>query len=464
MTARATASAPTEGRAAPRSLGPMAGVLAAMAISLTGTRVSAVALPWFVLATTGSATMTGVVAFVELAPYVLVKAFVGPVIDRLGPRVVSWTTDAVSAVAAGLVPLLHGLGLLPFWLLLVMVAVIGGARGPGDLAKEVMVPEAADRARFPLERATGLAGVTERLASTIGPAVGGGLVALLGPMAGLTVNAVAFALGSLVIAVALPRGTGRAAAPSAPGAEEEPSGGYWQLFREGFAFLRREPLLLTIIVMIAVTNLLDAAFLTVLVPVWARESGGGPAAIGLTGTVWGSAAVAGSLIAAAVAHRLPRRAVFFAGFLLAGAPRFVVLALDVPMGVVLAVFVLSGFGAGFLNPILGAVLFERVPRQLLGRVNALGDSLAWAGIPLGGLLAGAAVAMSGLIPVLLVCGGLYFVATTLPGLRPEWREMDRKRGRAPEAAAAASGEPEGTVPAPPVLPASAHAAAGVPTE
>ncbi|MGV9267792.1 MFS transporter [Kitasatospora sp. NPDC003701] len=432
---------------APRSIRPLVGVLSAMAVSLTGTRVSAIALPWFVLATTGSATMTGVVAFVEMAPYVLVKALTGPVVDRLGPRVVSWTADAVSAVAAGLVPLLHGVGLLPFWLLLVLVATVGAVRGPGDLAKEVMVPEAADHARVPLERATGLSGVTERLASTVGPAVGGGLIALLGPMAGLTVNAVSFGLGALVVLFALPRGMGRAAlAPqSVPAEPAEPSGrsakggdreepaGYWQMFREGFTFLRGEPLLLTVIVMIAVTNLLDAGFMTVLVPLWARESGGGPAAIGLTGSAWGIAAVAGSLIAAAVAHRLPRRVVFFTGFLLCGAPRFLVLALDAPIGVVLAVFAVGGFGSGFLNPILGAVTFERVPRHLLGRVGALGDSLAWAGIPLGGLLAGAAVALSGLIPVLLVGGGLYFATTSLAALRPEWREMDRLRGRGPAA-------------------------------
>ncbi|MFJ2781399.1 MULTISPECIES: MFS transporter [unclassified Kitasatospora] len=441
--------------APPRSVRPLAGVLAATAVSLTGTRVSAIALPWFVLATTGSATMTGLVAFVEMTPYVLVKAFTGPLIDRLGPRVVSWTTDAVSAVAAGLVPLLHGLGVLPFWLLLIMVAVVGAARGPGDLAKEVMVPEAADRARVPLERATGLSGVTERLASTVGPAVGGGLVALLGPMAGLAVNAAAFALGSLVIALALPRGMGRAVAAAQPAAEGtkaqderealgEPGeqAGYWRMFREGFTFLRGEPLLLTVIVMLAVTNLLDAGFMTVLVPVWARESGGGPAAIGLTGSAWGIAAVTGSLIAAAVAHRLPRRAVFFAGFLLCGAPRFLVLALDAPMWAVLAVFAVGGFGSGFLNPILGAVLFERVPRRLLGRVRALGDSLAWAGIPLGGLLAGSAVAFAGLIPVLFVSGGLYFATTMLAGLRPEWREMDRLRGQGQAADVPDSASPE----------------------
>ncbi|MGW0663704.1 MFS transporter [Streptodolium elevatio] len=421
-----------------------------MAVSLTGTRISAVALPWFVLVTTGSATRTGLVAFCEMTPYVLAKAFAGPAVDRIGPRSISWTTDLTSAVAAVAVPLLHALDLLSFPLLLALVAVVGAARGPADSAKEVMVPEAAERAGVPLERAIGLSGVTERLAFTLGPAVGGAVVALLGPLVGLVVNAACFALGSVVVAVALPRGMGHpyedAAAPGgdgekgrdggADGDDEDGDGGggeepgYWRRFGEGAAFLRGEPLLLTVIVMVGITNLLDMAFAAVLMPVWAKESGNGPTAIGLTGTVMGAAAVAGSLIAAVAAHRLRRRLVFFAGFLLAGAPRFLVLAVDAPLGVVLAVFAVAGFGAGFLNPVLGAVLFERVPRRMLGRVSALGDALSWAGMPLGGLIAGAAVATAGLVPVLVAGGAAYFLTTSLAGLRPEWREMDRARGRA----------------------------------
>ncbi|MFG3049031.1 MFS transporter [Streptomyces sp. NPDC048241] len=411
-----------------RSLRPLAGVLTAMAVSLTGTRVSAVALPWFVLVTTGSATRTGLVAFCEMAPYVAVKAFTGPLVDQAGPRTVSWTTDLVSAVAAAAIPLCHALHLLSFPLLLALVAVIGAARGPGDLAKEVMVPEAAERGGVPLERAVGLSGVIERLAATVGPAVGGSLVALLDPLTCVAVNAGCFALGSLVIAAAFPRRAARPAEAAARRAGES-GAGYWQRFGEGFTFLRTEPLLLTAIVMVAVTNLLDAAFNTVLRPVWARESGHGPAVLGLTGSVTGAAAVAGSLIAAVLAHRLRRRAVVLIGFLLAGAPRFLILAVDVRLSVVLAVMAVSGFGAGFLNPVLGAVLVERVPRRMLGRVNALGDSLAWAGIPLGGLLAGAAVASAGLVPVLLACGTAYFLTTNLAGLRPEWREMDSTHAR-----------------------------------
>ncbi|MEU5837875.1 MFS transporter [Streptomyces diacarni] len=414
-----------------RSIRPLAGVLTAMAVSLTGTRISAIALPWFVLVTTGSTAQTGLVSLCELAPYVLVKAFTGPLVDLVGPRTVSWITDVVSAAAITAVAVLHLVDVLSFWLLLLLVAVIGAARGPGDLSKEIMVPQAAARGLVPLERAAGLAGVTERLASTVGPAAGGTVVALLGAPTALIAIAVCFASGSLVVVLALPHRRRRAADEEAPPAVAGgPQPGYWQRMGEGFRFLRGDGLLLTVIVMVGVTNLLDAAFNSLLVPVWARESGHGPEAMGLANSSLGLAAVAGSLVAAAIGHRMPRRVVFFAGFLLAGAPRFVILAVDVPLWVVPVIFALSGFGAGFINPILGAVNFERVPDGLRGRVNALGDSLAWAGIPLGGLLAGAAVASFGLAPVLCAGGAAYFLTTNLTGLRPEWRRMDEQR-RAP---------------------------------
>ena len=88
---------------------------------------------------------------------------------------------------------------------------------------------------------------------------------------------------------------------------------------------------------------------------------------------------------------------------------------------------------------MSAVFFERIPRHLLGRVNALGDSLSWAGIPFGGLVGAAAIGVAGLAPALLLLGGAYLLATTLPALRPEWKQMDANRGRRgqpPETAAA----------------------------
>ncbi|MGZ6878244.1 MAG: MFS transporter, partial [Nocardioidaceae bacterium] len=77
------------------------GWLTSEAVSLTGTRVSMIAIPWFVLTTTGSATRTGITAFAEMAPYVVAKAAAGPWVDRIGPRKICVGTDILSVAAVG---------------------------------------------------------------------------------------------------------------------------------------------------------------------------------------------------------------------------------------------------------------------------------------------------------------------------------------------------------------------------
>jgi MFS family permease len=93
---------------------------------------------------------------------------------------------------------------------------------------------------------------------------------------------------------------------------------------------------------------------------------------------------------------------------------------------VLAVAVAGGFAAGFINPVLGAVMFERIPEHLVGRVTALNTALCWSLIPLGGLVGGLLVGGFGLTAAMLVCGAAYFLATMAPALRPHWRDMDRR--------------------------------------
>ncbi|MET9022769.1 MFS transporter [Actinopolymorpha sp. NPDC004070] len=433
----------TRATARPRSRRGLIGLLTSQAISLTGTRISAIALPWFVLVSTGSATRTGMVAFCEMAPYVVVKALTGPLVDRLGPRRVNVTGDLASAAVVGAIPLLHTLGLLHFGVLLALVALLGALRGPADSAKEVLIPDIVADAQVPTERVTGLTGTIERLASTIGPAVAGAIVGLIGPLSALVLDSVSFALSAVIIATTAPRRH-----VTEEGHEEESVDGYVHQLREGFDYLRRERLLRSIIGMVAVTNLLDAAMFAVLVPVWARDSGRGPAAVGLVAAVMSAFAVGGSLLAATFAHRLPRRTVYLLGYFIAGAPRFVALALGAPIWLVLGVHAVAGFGSGFLNPIIGAVVLERIPRRLLGRVNALADAVCWAGIPFGGVLGGALIGLVGLSPVMLVFGGIYFLATTLPGLRPEWHELDRDRSAATTGQAEADRSPAAVGPGP----------------
>jgi MFS family permease len=403
-----------------RGRGALTRYLAAETISLAGTQLSMLALPWFVLITTGSATRTGIIAACEMAPYVVVQMLAGPLIDRLGPRRVSVGSDIMSAAIIGAIPALHAIGALDFGLLAVLVALAGAVRGPGDSAKSTLVPGVVALSGVRIERVTGLVGAAERMAATIGPAVAGVLVAWRGPLAALVVDATTFAVAALLIATLHTE-------PVEPEAEAEAEANeaYGRALRAGFAFLRDDPLLRAIVGVIGATNLLDAAMFAVLLPVWAREHGYGPAVIGLLASAFSVTALAGSLVAAAAGHRIPRRVTFLVGYLVVGAPRFAVLALGAPLAVIVAVHLVAGLGAGFLNPITHAITLERIPADSLGRVTSLVQALTWSGIPLGGLVAGALIAGTGLAPALWLCGAAYFAATTAPALRPAFREMDQ---------------------------------------
>ena len=149
---------------------PLYGWLTAEAISLLGTRVSMIAIPWLVLVTTGSPTRTGLVAAAELTPLVIFKATGGPLVDRVGPRRMAITADLLSMVAVGMIPLLHRSDHLTFPALLVLVAIGGALRGPGDAAVGAMVPGLVESAQVPYERATGLGSAIERGATMIGAA------------------------------------------------------------------------------------------------------------------------------------------------------------------------------------------------------------------------------------------------------------------------------------------------------
>jgi MFS family permease len=253
-----------------------------------------------------------------------------------------------------------------------------------------------------------------------GAALAGGLVALLGPADALVVDAASFAVSALVL-LATTVAAARAPVDTLP---ERPA--YVAELRSGWHFMRRDPILMGIGVMVAVTNLLDAAWSAVLVPVWAREGGHGVQAVGVLGATFAGAAILGSVVAAAYGDRMSRYVVYVVAFLVAGVPRFVVLALDAPWAAVLVVAVGGGFAAGFLNPLLGAVLFERIPEPLMGRVTSMNIAMSWSLIPFGGLLGGVLVTGFGIAPALLAVGGAYLVTTMVPAFQPRWRELDQR--------------------------------------
>lgn len=416
-----------------RSVG---GLVAAQALCYTATRLAMIAIPWFVLETTGSPTSMGAVAFFEIGSYTLARLLGGPLLDRMGQRAVSVRADLVAAAAVACVPLLHTAGLLSFPVLLALVTVIGLATGPAEAAKVSMAPAVAERTGTRLERVTGLTGTVDRLSTTVGPVAAGGLVSLLGALPALYANAALLAAAAVVLAATQPG--------ERPGSGEDPEAdaGYLARLRTGWRAVWGDATLRVLVVVLAVTNMIDMSVASVLLPVWVDDNGMGPAVVGLLGGVMGAASVAGSLAATAVGHLLPRRAVFFAGLVLAGPPRLVVLALDVPLWAVLAVWGLCGLAGGVLNPILGAVLFERLPRRAVGRGTATIGALTRMAAPLGAPVVGAAAGLLGAAPVLLACAAVYLAAVLPPLVGRAAGGLDRRgteAGRSADGADAGAG-------------------------
>ncbi|MGK5678489.1 MFS transporter [Actinoplanes sp. URMC 104] len=383
---------------------PLAGLLIAEAVSLAGSHIASVAVPWLVLVTTGSATRVGVVALAQTLPFVLAGALGGAVVDRTGPRWVAVAADVVSAVVVGLVPLLHLAGALTFGRLVLLVALAGAAGGCGNIAKRALLPLAVEASGTPMARATALFESAGRAALLVGLPLGGVLVAAFGPASVLVVDAASFAFCAAFVAATVR--VGRAApAPAEPG-DDGPAA--------GLAFLRRDRLILVVTAILFVTNLVDQAYLAVFLPVWVRETGAGPAALGLIGGVFGLGAVVGAAVYSLVAVRLPRVPTFAVCLLLGGAPKLFAIGLSDDAGPALAVAFGCGAAAAAVNPILLAVGYERIPAHLRGRVLGLLAALSFAGLPLGALLGGLAVDAAGLRPTLLAAGCLYLAVTLVP--------------------------------------------------
>jgi MFS family permease len=100
---------------------PLIASLTAGAISQAGNNFTNIAIPWYVLATTGSAARMGIVGFVQLVPTVVSSVFGGALVDRVGHKRIAVIADVVSGLSVAAIPLIQRTIGLQFWQLLLLV-------------------------------------------------------------------------------------------------------------------------------------------------------------------------------------------------------------------------------------------------------------------------------------------------------------------------------------------------------
>ena len=399
----------------PRRL-PFYALLAAQAISFAGTALAGIALPWFVLQTSGSAARVGLVAFCALLPQPLAATFGGAFVDRLGHRRASVVADLASGIAVALVPLLYALGWLNFGLLLALV--FGGALldAPGATARAALFPELIALARLRPERANTAHEIVESGAGFAGPLLAGVLIATLGPTLVLWGNAASFLLSATLVIGCVPSLRG--------GARTADTASYRDTLVRSFRFVLRDPPIRGIFVIGAPLSFLIAPLFAVILPFYLQTSSNN--ALGLGGTVgaFGGGAVLGALVYGAVGYRWPRRITFLVGVFAIGGSFAVVAALP-PVPIMIAALFLSGLISGPNGPLITTILQERTPPDLRGSVSGATTAIGFTSGPLGVLLAGASLQTLGTRPTLLGATALFLVVALALTCDRGLRELDR---------------------------------------
>lgn len=407
----ASLAEPVEASPPPRRRMPILALFAAQFFSLSGNAIAMIAVPIIALTETGSPLAAGVAGVFATVPLVIGGALGGVLVDRFGYRTSSIVADVASGVAIVAIPVLQATVGLPFGVLLALVFLGGLLDPPGDTAKTVLVPDLAELARMPLARAAGAQSTVQRTASMVGAGTAGALVALAGPAPALIVDAAGFAVSAVLVACFVPRRAAPSEATSTEAPEAEPAEAVHETggLVAGIRFIATHPLLRAIVLLVTLTNAIDAAGMTVLKPVYATEVLHDPATLGFMVGCFAAGALAGSALFGLVAHRWSGRPMFATCFVLAGAPPYLAMALGAPLPVLLPVLAASGLAAGALNPMIATAMYGEVPDGMRARVFGATTAGVAASMPLGALVGGIAVEQFGLAPTLATCALLYLV-------------------------------------------------------
>lgn len=178
-------------------------LLVGQAISALGDRLVPVALAFAVLELTGSVTDLGIVLAAQTGPLVVFVLLGGVWADRLPRQAVMLACDGVRAVAQALSAALLLGGDAHVWQLAVLQAVYGTAEAFFAPASTAVVPQTVDPAN--LQQANALLGLSGNLASVLGPALAGVIVATLGPGWGLGIDAASFITSAVFLSFMRPK-------------------------------------------------------------------------------------------------------------------------------------------------------------------------------------------------------------------------------------------------------------------
>lgn len=393
---------------------------AAATISSFGTSVTSVAMPVLVVQLLDATPFeVGVVNAAQFVPYALLGLIAGVYTDRWRRKPILVWASIGRAVSLGVIPILWLLGVLQIWILVVALLLFGAFSVFGFAATQSFLPRLVPRER--LLSANARIDQTDAAAQTLGPALGGGLVGLLGAPVAIIVDAISYLVDAALnatIRVDEPR-----PAPGVANLRAES--------RDGLRWTYRHRVLGPLTVSTHIWFLANGAAMTTLSLLALRSLGFSAVTYGLLLTVFGLTSLIGASLAPRLGARFgPGRVIVVARVAYPVVWLLAALAPPTIVGVVLlfCALGLQGFTMGSENAPEQVLWQTLTPDELLGRSNATRRAGNRTLAALGAVAAGLLVGMIGdrftLVGVIVV-----FTIAALTAAASPLREIARDFGQ-----------------------------------
>ena len=387
------------------------GLVAAELVSVLGTRMTYLALPWFVLVTTGSPGKMSLVLAAEIAPMAILGIPSGMLVQRIGSRSTMLIADFARAPILASIPLLHAAGMLSFGLLLGLVALLGCFMPPYYASQRTILPELVGEDERLMSQGNSLIEGGAAFSALIGPALAGLLIPFIGAPNVLYVDAATYFIAFLLVLTLVPRRKSIVAPVK-------------QKVLSGVRFLLGDKLLGPLAGVVVAFGLLMPGISAGL-PVYAFDQFDGSARIaGLFYAALGAGALVGSLVAVVAVRRVPLLRLSGLAMIAFVVPLWVLPFLP-PWPVVFVALFAAMFCTPLINGPLIAVLTSRTPDELRALAITAVITMNTLAAPLGFLAAGQVLEHWGVVPLFTaVVAGITFMALVYGTIVLRHRDVD----------------------------------------
>jgi MFS family permease len=332
----------------------------------------------------------------QTAPTVILILAGGVIGDRWPRRRIMMMADFLRCLCQGGLAVLLASGHPPLSLLMLLAGCLGAGNaffGPAEIGLIAQIT--GDKMR--IRAANGLLGISGSVSAILGPALGGILVGLGDAPLGIGLDALTYAISAACLSLI-----------DLPAHERKISNSFLTDLRQGWAEFRRHRWLQLVTAQYGLLNLVTFAPFFVLGPVLFARMPNGGRSWGLIASATGAGGVLGGLLILRIRPSRPLVAVEIAAALLA--TPLLVLAVHAPLSLLVISSAVFGAALAILNVTVTTTIQERVPDEVLSRINALFSVIATGLGPIGFALCGPVAYFVGARNALGVGSGITFLS------------------------------------------------------